>query len=372
MSELEVKTNRLIGMLETEHLDAVLLNAQHNFAWLTGGGSNGVDLSRESGVASLLITRSGKRYLLANTIETQRMLTEELPSGTFDPIEYSWQNEKENTGLVIEKANSVLQKGAKLGSDVLIDGSVPVVEQKVAACRYELTPEEIGRYKLLGQDAGTILRNVLNKVSPGNTELEIAELMRADMASVGISSVVTLVAADERIAAYRHPIPTSKKLKDMVMLVTCAKRDGLIVSLTRLACWDTVPAELADKIEATAYVNARLLASTRPGAVGSELYAVAATAYTETRYPDEIDLHHQGGATGYRTRDWAAHPQSREVVRINQAFAWNPSITGTKVEETVIVTESGVETITASPDFPLITTVIDGREYHSPGILIIN
>ncbi|HLA94443.1 MAG TPA: hypothetical protein VK612_01895, partial [Pyrinomonadaceae bacterium] len=74
---------------------------------------------------------------------------------------------------------------------------------------------------------------------------------------------------------------------------------------------------------------------------------------------------------GYRTRDWVAHTTSSEIVQEHQAFAWNPSITGTKVEETVIVTDGDAETITTSPDFPVITTNIEGREYHSPGILNI-
>jgi hypothetical protein len=118
-------------------------------------------------------------------------------------------------------------------------------------------------------------------------------------------------------------------------------------------------------------VNATLHDQTRPGISGSELYERAAAGYASQGFPDEIDLHHQGGATGYKTRDWVAHPKSIEVVREDQAFAWNPSITGTKIEETCVVTSNDVETITRSPDFPIISTTINGREYLSPGILNI-
>ena len=45
--EIDIKTERLVEMLERENLGGVLLNAQHNFAWITGGGMNGVDRSRE-------------------------------------------------------------------------------------------------------------------------------------------------------------------------------------------------------------------------------------------------------------------------------------------------------------------------------------
>ena len=153
------------------------------------------------------------------------------------------------------------------------------------------------------------------------------------------------------------------------MLVTCAKRRGLITSLSRIVCIGEVPDELKQKTEATAYVNACLLDASRPGATGAELYKIAADAYAAKDFANEINRHHQGGAAGYKTREWVAHPHNTEVVQPNQAFAWNPSITGTKVEETCIATENGVEVITASPDFPHITTVVNGREYISPGIL---
>lgn len=80
-------------------------------------------------------------------------------------------------------------------------------------------------------------------------------------------------------------------------------------------------------------------------------------------------MHHQGGATGYRTRDWLAHELSSKTVQINQAFAWNPSITGTKTKETCIAFADRIETITATPGFPQIEIEIDGCKYYSPDIL---
>ncbi len=370
-TELEEKTRRIAAMLDRENLDAVLLNAQHNFAWLTGGGSNGVDRSRENGVASLLVTRDGNRYVLASVIEIERIIEEELSVEGFDPIDFPWQGEKAKSSLIIEKAKAVLESGAKIASDLAISAAIPVIENKIAACRYQLTSNEIDRYRLLGSDAGSSIRRVIDNLSHGETEIEIAERMRHDLALGGMTSVVTLVAADERISRFRHPIPTVNSWKKTLLMVTCAKRLGLIVSLSRIVCVGGVPDELRKKTEATALVNAHMLDATRPGSTGSDIYFSAAKAYAESGFALEIDLHHQGGAAGYKTRDWVAHPQSNEVVNLDQAFAWNPSITGTKVEETVITTENGVDTITASPDFPQIVTVLNGRKYFSPGILSV-
>jgi hypothetical protein len=66
-----------------------------------------------------------------------------------------------------------------------------------------------------------------------------------------------------------------------------------------------------------------------------------------------------------------AHPASNEVVRTNQAFAWNPSISGTKVEETIIAFDDKIEVITASPDWEQISVEINGQEYLSPDVMSI-
>jgi Xaa-Pro dipeptidase len=109
-----------------------------------------------------------------------------------------------------------------------------------------------------------------------------------------------------------------------------------------------------------------------PGAKAADLYHVAASSYADLGFPDEINKHHQGGACGYRTRDWVAHPANNESVKPNQAFAWNPSITGTKTEATGIVLEGRFETITSTSGFPQIVTTINGEDYFSPGILSLS
>jgi antitoxin VapB len=206
-------------------------------------------------------------------------------------------------------------------------------------------------------------------LEPGETEAEVARRLFDALAARGMRSVVTLVAADERIAKFRHPVPTTKTWERVVMLVTCARRQGLVASLSRIVCAGGVPEELKRRMNASARVNAKLLAATRPGALGSELYRVAADAYAEEGFPGEERLHHQGGAAGYRTRDWVAHPASTETVQNSQAFAWNPTVTGSKAEETCIASAEGVEVITTTPDWPQIPVRVGGREYLSPDVL---
>jgi hypothetical protein len=138
------------------------------------------------------------------------------------------------------------------------------------------------------------------------------------------------------------------------MMALCAERHGLIVSLSRIVATEGAPYDLQERTAANATVFARILEATRPGATAPQLYSTLASAYTEVGYPGEELKHHQGGAIGYRAREWVAHPKSSEVVQDREAFAWNPTITGTKIEDTALVIDGGIEIVTSTPGWPTI------------------
>lgn len=367
--ELEEKTERVKRFLAEENLGGALLGAQHNFSWLTCGGRSGIDLSREPGAGALLVRRDGRRFVIANKIEMPRLLAEELDEEAWEPVEFVWTEEKANPSLPVERALSLLQEGAALGSDLPMGAGARVIEGSFARSRYQLTEAEIERLRALGRDAGRAIGEVARGLEPGLTEREVARRATDALAAVGAHAIVTLVAADERLKLYRHPTPTQLRWEKVVMIVVCARRGGLIASLTRIVSAGEAPQELRRRTDAAARVNAKLYAATRPGATGRELFDVAARAYAEEGFPGEELLHHQGGATGYRTRDWVAHPESFETAQARQAFAWNPSITGSKVEETCLAFEEDVEVLTASPAWPAIEAEADGRRYSLPDVL---
>jgi antitoxin VapB len=120
------------------------------------------------------------------------------------------------------------------------------------------------------------------------------------------------------------------------MLVAGANAFGLTASITRIVYFGSLPTDLAAKHDAVCYVDTVLNTSTSAGLSVAEVFARAQTAYAITGFPEEWRLHHQGGATGYAAREYRGKPDSNEVVQASQAFAWNPSITGTKSEDTII------------------------------------
>ena len=257
--EIEEKIERLVRVCSEQALGGLLINSQPNFSWLTAGGTNGVNLSTEAGVATLLVLRDGRRFVLASRIEIARMMTEELAGQGYEPVEFGWEEEKANPVLLAELARTLMSDQSPLGSDVFLGQETRFLEGAIARARYKLTAPEIDRFKALGKDAGTVIGEVAQSVSPGLSEREVARRVNNALAAIGANSVVTLVAADERLGRFRHPVPTDQRWQKVLMIVVCARRRGLIASLTRIVCAGRIPEDLKRRTQATAQVNAQVL-----------------------------------------------------------------------------------------------------------------
>src|SRR5947207_7633900 len=89
LAEINEKQQRVFGFLDQHSLDGVLLGTIANFAWMTGGRSNRIGAATETGAGALLVTRHGQ-FLVADEIETPRLLEEELAGRGVQPLSYPW------------------------------------------------------------------------------------------------------------------------------------------------------------------------------------------------------------------------------------------------------------------------------------------
>jgi len=360
MSEFSQKQDRIQALLEERKLDALLLQCVSSFAWATCGAASYVNMATMNGEATLLMTPSG-RYLVTNNIEATRLEQEEkLGAQGWEFHVVPWHE----THVTVAE----LTRGLRLGADGPYPGAIDL-SHNIARLRTRLTPEEGERFRALGCLCAEAMESAVRAVRPGQTEYQIAGLLAREAESRGVQVIVNLIATDARIFSFRHPLPTDKKLERYAMLVLCGRRWGLVASVTRLVHFGPLPHELRRKQEAVAQVDATFIAASRPGAMISDIFKKAVEAYREVGYPDEWKLHHQGGLAGYEPREYLATPISHHVVRPLQAFAWNPSITGTKSEDTIIVNEGGYEIITPVGDWPKIPVQVEGQLIERPAIL---
>jgi antitoxin VapB len=361
-AELEIKHNQVVAWLRDEGLDGLLLRRHENIAWLTGGAVElRVLTTGETGVGSLLVTDEGARYYLTTNNEAPRLHDEEFAALDFEPVVFPWYAD--------ETADKALElTRGKVASDTPFPGSFPA---QMYPMRAALQESEIARFRWLGAHAAQATTEVLKQLKPGMTECEMEGQVAEALLRCGILPSVYLMAADERIFHYKHAAARGKRLEKYGMLNLCARKWGLTVSITRFAHFGPLPAELTERFHASAQVNAALLDATRAGATSAELFRVAANAYEREGFPGDERMHHQGGATGYWEREWVATPDGKETVVNNQVFAWNPSIRGGKVEDTVLLQDGKIELLTPTPELPALESTANGNRYPAAGVLIL-
>jgi Xaa-Pro aminopeptidase len=349
VNESERKLGIIRAWMASRNLDGLYLQKVSSFAWATCGAASYINTASTDGVASLLITRD-RQILITNNIEAPRLEKEELL------VAQGWEF---HVGAWHASQMDVVEisRGLRLAADGIFPGALDI-SIDLAHLRANLTPEEVTRFQDLGKDCARSMDAAARAVLPGQTEFEISARLAAEAELLGMQAIVNLVATDERIYSFRHPLPTGKKLKKYAMLILCGRRHGLVCSLTRLVHFGPLPNDLQHKVVACAQVDAAFIVSTRPGQNLGTIFNKAVATYALTGFPDEWRKHHQGGAAGYEPREYLAVPGSPDVVKANQVYAWNPSITGCKSEDTILVGETQNEILTGIQDWPVM--IIDG------------
>lgn len=360
--EIKEKENRVRAFLGEKGYRALFLKRQANFSWITCGGLNVVGIASEIGAASVLILPDAK-FVISNNIEAPRLAEEEgLVGQGYELRAYDWYDEKE-VALVRELAGQ-----GKIASDSPLPGA-DVIPDEIARLRYSLTPQEIERYKWLGLKTSEALERIMEAVRPGQKECEVIGALAEELWRDRIDYVTLMAAADERISRFRHPIPSEKRIDKYFMLSANTRKWGLIVSLTRFVHFGKLPEELRSKYEANVRIDCTMMAATRPGVEAREVLIRGIECYKEMGFPDEWKLHHQGGATGYTGRDYRTNFDTKEIVQNDQPFTWNPSITGTKSEDTILATKKGPVLITHPVTYPTMELEVDGMVFRRPCIL---
>ena len=351
MPELEAKLATIRAALVEHGLAAIRLRGLDWFTWATAGGSAAVLLAAETGIAELLVTAE-RALVLTTSIEAKRLRVEELPAGVTVRAA-PWAAPAAIEALVAEAVTD-----GPVASDRPLAGEAPLPDGLVAAKR-RLLPAEIDRYRALGRDAAEALTETLSAARPTWSEWELAGAGAAALWRRGIHPALTLVAGARRLPLYRHPTATGEPLGERAMLVVCGRRHGLYANITRFVSFRPPTEAEAARFEAVASVEAAAWAASTPGATLGAVYDAIVAAYAQAGHPGAEADHHQGGSTGYLSREQIALPGMATVIEAGSALAWNPSLPGAKIEDTVLVTDEGIEVLTVDPAWPAVT--VEGR-----------
>lgn len=340
---------RLLAYCERKGIPGIVLRRRSNIAWAAGGADVHCDTATGLGVAALVWSPE-RKLCFTDVIEAARLREEE----PFESL--GWTVESMNWWDADTRIASLVAEG--YGCDWPED---PLYEERAT-----LSAAEVASVRDLGRETAEVVERLLkNDCKPGMTEWHLGGAVAGWLRDRGIQAHVCLIASDERIARYRHPIPTRKAIEKLAMVAVCAQRGGLIVSLTRLVSFAPLSDDLKRKHAACVSVDRALHAASVPGSRWCDALAAGVREYAAHGFPEEWTLHHQGGPMGYECRDFKATPSETRLIRPRQLIGWNPSITGTKSEDTVLTGADGgatAENVTRTGAWP----EMDGR----PAILV--
>jgi Xaa-Pro dipeptidase len=143
--------------------------------------------------------------------------------------------------------------------------------------------------------------------------------------------------------------------------------------ITRAVHFGPMSPVFRKQVEDTVWIENNMIAASKPGAAMKDIFVRTRQLYAEKGLPNEWTLHHQGGAQGYRNRDYLMFPASEEKIVEDQCICWNPTIAGpdygTKSEDAFIARKNGPLFVTVPVIFPTISMKAGGIDFVRPSVL---
>lgn len=358
-----IKRRRVLDILDAKGRDSLLLTTNTALTWYLDGSRVHISLAGDP-IAALLVDREGDHLVTFNN-EAGRIAAEELPAGVALHSVPWYGNLHEAAAAVGRTASAGTGPGGTAAQGGTAGrGTAPLAEADVAAelraARQQLLPAESTRYARLSAEVAVIMTDVLSTARPETTEFELVSALAGRVVAAGAEPLVLLCNGSSR-SGFRHPLATHSPLGRRAMAVVCARRDGLVANITRWVRFDAGTAEERDAEARIAAVEADIFDATVPGARLDRIFAEIQASYARHGFgADQWEQHHQGGPAGYAGRDPRVTAAATDTVVLDQAFTWNPSGPGVKIEDTVQLTATGLRVLTVDPRWP--STAVNGLE----------
>ncbi|MHB8277797.1 MAG: aminopeptidase P family N-terminal domain-containing protein [Candidatus Humimicrobiaceae bacterium] len=357
------KKQRLLKSIENKNIEAALISKQSNFLWLTCGKRNDVLKNDNNSLVYLLITKE-EDYLIATNSDGDRVIQEELLNLNFNKIIYKWDCE------------DVFDAIKKLGIKKIIGGDfndyrITNIEDLLINLRVSLTCHEVGRTVQFCKRYTKILTEFCLELKPEIMECEIAASLNYRLLMDNIKATVLMVGSDDRIFKFRHPVATNKIINKYLLISTVVEEDGINISVSRSVYFGKAPRNLHRKQYLVNFIDATYCNYSISGRNLKELYIKGKETYSKMNLLDEWDKHTQGGIVGYTPREIEIKENANYILNNNNLISFNPTITGVKTEDVVLIENNISKQLTIDKNWPYEEITTDKSTYLKPKILEI-
>ncbi len=201
------------------------------------------------------------------------------------------------------------------------------------------------------------LRAVLSQIRPGMTEREVAGLLMVETlrgGSEGMPFEPIVVAGPN--AASPHAMPTDRPIRrgETVVIDCGAMVGGYASDITRTVALGGLPEEMLRVYEVVRRANEAGRAAIRPGRAAQEVDRAARAVIREASYGDFF-IHRTGHGLGLEVHEppyiveGNRHPLQAGMTFTVEPGIYLPGVGGVRIEDDVLVTPEGAETLTTFP-----------------------
>jgi Xaa-Pro aminopeptidase len=352
LTEIERRRRAVAGHLDQLKVDVLLVSSPANVRYLSDyTGSNGL----------MLIAR-GESYFFTDPrygLEASEAITGRVhvTKGPLATAAAGVAKRKKWKKIGIEAEWLTVAAQTRFKDQLPLGFSLAPVGRVIEEQRMLKSPVEIEKIRRSVNLNSEAFSRTMRRVKIGTRENEIAAEMEFQMRALGAEkpSFDTIVAVGER-SALPHSTPTGRRLaeNELLLIDMGASLDGYASDMTRMAFAGVPPRRIREIYRAVAEAQRAALNAVRAGITGGKVDSAARTVLKSHKLDKEF-VHSTGHGLGLEIHEPPRIGKNDKTrLRAGMAITIEPGayvggLGGIRIEDTVLVTESGCEILTPTP-----------------------
>jgi Xaa-Pro aminopeptidase len=246
------------------------------------------------------------------------------------------------------------QMNERLGDDTKLVPAPDIVD----SLRAVKDPDEIEALKVSIALNDAAFAHVVRNLEAGKRETDLAweiEHFYRTHGAEGVSFDPITVGGPNTAIPHAEPSERPIQPDELVLFDIGAKVRGYCSDMTRTICIESAPPEMERVWNVVLDAQLEAERKARPGMTGSEVDALARDVIVRAGFGDQF-IHGLGHGIGLEIHEppWITRSRGEEVLQPGMVFSIEPGIYlsgvgGVRIEDLVLLTETGAEVLCASP-----------------------
>ena len=357
------RMQRLVSLLEEHHLDGLALNPGPSLNYLTG-----LDFHLMERPTVLLVTAVGSSAIILPRLERGK-IQEESPLFhifTYGDDPSTWQTAFDQAGEKLGIIDGVI--GVEAGRMrflelAYLNKAFPRVDfidggEVIAGLRIMKDQAEIAKMRQAAKIAQEALLAMLKNLREGMTEKQIANELVIQLLHAGSDAHLPfspIVSIGEN-SANPHAVPSERELHpgDLLLVDWGACYEGYFSDITRTFTFGEISPELQKMGDIVLEANQAGRQAGKPGLDAGAVDRAARSVISGAGY-GEFFIHRTGHGLGMEAHEPPyIYEENGLILGVGMTFTVEPGIYlpgkgGVRIEDDVVVTESGLESLTDLP-----------------------